>query len=156
MRGMNGKFNASNRSVFSRYHIAFPRPKEEGEEAYEEEEDRVFQISPHDGLPAQTKKSLTSLTIGFFRSPRLNIRRLRARCAPFEEKLGRRFMVTRRSSTLTRCRAASTRLKLDQSSILNPFFVSLALLDVEKEKGVSRLHADLNHEAVRQMLAVPQ
>uniref|UniRef100_A0A4W6EC14 Dedicator of cytokinesis 10 n=1 Tax=Lates calcarifer TaxID=8187 RepID=A0A4W6EC14_LATCA len=140
---------------------------------------RILQISPHDG-PAPDRKSL-DLTdhrqgeIGFAgfafrntqslptigREERLNLFSLdpdtpvsgfSTPVRPFEEKLGRRFMVTCRSLNLM-LQSCINETETGPVTNIEPFFVSLALLDVREGRKVSAdFHIDLNHEAVRQML----
>uniref|UniRef100_A0A4W6ECE1 Dedicator of cytokinesis 10 n=1 Tax=Lates calcarifer TaxID=8187 RepID=A0A4W6ECE1_LATCA len=138
---------------------------------------RILQISPHDG-PAPDRKSL-DLTdhrqgeIGFAgfafrntqslptigREERLNLFSLDpdtpvsgTPVRPFEEKLGRRFMVTCRSLNLM-LQSCINETETGPVTNIEPFFVSLALLDVREGRKVSAdFHIDLNHEAVRQML----
>uniref|UniRef100_A0A8C2XK38 Dedicator of cytokinesis 10 n=1 Tax=Cyclopterus lumpus TaxID=8103 RepID=A0A8C2XK38_CYCLU len=137
---------------------------------------RILQISPHDG-PAPDRKSLDLTdhrqgeTTSYIsesdegirsarREERLNLFSLdpdtpvfeNAAVRPFEEKLGRRFMITCRSLSLM-LQGCINESETGPVTNIEPFFVSLALLDVREGRKVSAdFHVDLNHEAVRQML----
>uniref|UniRef100_A0A665UL54 Dedicator of cytokinesis 10 n=1 Tax=Echeneis naucrates TaxID=173247 RepID=A0A665UL54_ECHNA len=132
---------------------------------------RILQISPHDA-PAPDRKSL-DLTeqrqgeTGSYisetdegirsarREERLNLFSLDPDTPvirPFEEKLGRRFMITCRSLNLM-LQSCINETETEPVTNIEPFFVSLALLDIREGRKVSAdFHVDLNHEAVRQML----
>uniref|UniRef100_A0AAQ4RS03 Dedicator of cytokinesis 10 n=1 Tax=Gasterosteus aculeatus aculeatus TaxID=481459 RepID=A0AAQ4RS03_GASAC len=134
---------------------------------------RILQISPHDG-PAPDRKSLdltdhrqgeTCWVLIFTDTQRIRSARREERLnlfsldpdtpvsvRPFEEKLGRRFMITCRSLSLM-LQGCINESETGPVTNIEPFYVSLALLDVREGRKVSAdFHVDLNHEAVRQML----
>ncbi|XP_059930242.1 dedicator of cytokinesis protein 10 isoform X7 [Gadus macrocephalus] len=71
---------------------------------------------------------------------------------PLEERLGRRLMLNCRSLGLT-LQGCLNEAEAGAMTNIEPFFVTLALLDVREGRKMSAdFHVDLNHETVRQML----
>uniref|UniRef100_A0A8C5C5Y8 Dedicator of cytokinesis 10 n=1 Tax=Gadus morhua TaxID=8049 RepID=A0A8C5C5Y8_GADMO len=71
---------------------------------------------------------------------------------PLEERLGRRLMLSCRSLGLT-LQGCLNEAEAGAMTNIEPFFVTLALLDVREGRKMSAdFHVDLNHETVRQML----
>ncbi|XP_072319395.1 dedicator of cytokinesis protein 10 isoform X2 [Eucyclogobius newberryi] len=86
------------------------------------------------------------------RSPRTEHSSSEPTVRPFEEKLGRRFMITSRSLNLM-LQGSLNEVDTEPVTNVEPFFLSLALMDIREGKKISAdFHVDLNHEAVRQML----
>ncbi|KAK7882574.1 hypothetical protein WMY93_028748 [Mugilogobius chulae] len=86
------------------------------------------------------------------RSPRSEHSSSEPNVRPFEEKLGRRFMITCRSLNLM-LQGSLNEVETEPVTNIEPFFLSLALMDIREGKKISAdFHVDLNHEAVRQML----
>uniref|UniRef100_A0A8C2HI05 Dedicator of cytokinesis 10 n=1 Tax=Cyprinus carpio TaxID=7962 RepID=A0A8C2HI05_CYPCA len=83
------------------------------------------------------------------RSPRMEFGES-ASVQPFDEKLGKRLMISCRSLNLTLQGSHMYAV----SPQIEPFFVSVSLLDIREGRKVSAdFHVDLNHEVVRQMLS---
>uniref|UniRef100_A0A4W5Q1M3 Dedicator of cytokinesis 10 n=1 Tax=Hucho hucho TaxID=62062 RepID=A0A4W5Q1M3_9TELE len=139
---------------------------------------RILQISPHDGPtpltqldrksvdltdtrqgehsgPSEERLNLFSLDpdTPVLRSPRGEHPRGEGHpVRPFEEKLGRRLMIACRSLNLT-LQGCINETETGPVTNIEPFFVTLALLDVREGRKMSAdFHVDLNHETVRQML----
>uniref|UniRef100_A0A8C1NYJ9 Dedicator of cytokinesis 10 n=1 Tax=Cyprinus carpio TaxID=7962 RepID=A0A8C1NYJ9_CYPCA len=129
---------------------------------------RILQISPPDG-PALDRKSadLSDSKQGEQSAraargeERLNLFSLdpdipfgeSASVQPFDEKLGKRLMISCRSLNLT-LQGCVNEADTEPVTNIEPFFVSVSLLDIREGRKVSAdFHVDLNHEVVRQMLS---
>ncbi|KAM9318239.1 dedicator of cytokinesis protein 10 isoform 3-T3 [Pholidichthys leucotaenia] len=113
--------------------------------ARREERLNLFSLDPDTPVCTQGSSVLRSPRSEHSSSENTSVR-------PFEEKLGRRFMVTCRSLNLM-LQGCVNESESGPVTNIEPFFVSLALLDIREGRKVSAdFHVDLNHEAVRHML----
>uniref|UniRef100_A0A671M9Z3 Dedicator of cytokinesis protein 10-like n=1 Tax=Sinocyclocheilus anshuiensis TaxID=1608454 RepID=A0A671M9Z3_9TELE len=136
---------------------------------------RILQISPPDG-PALDRKSadlsdskqgecLQSTKLRAARGEeRLNLFSLdpdipvrltagSASVQPFDEKLGKRLMISCCSLNLS-LQGCVNEADTEPVTNIEPFFVSVSLLDIREGRKVSAdFHVDLNQEVVRQMLS---
>uniref|UniRef100_A0A8C5BY13 Dedicator of cytokinesis 10 n=1 Tax=Gadus morhua TaxID=8049 RepID=A0A8C5BY13_GADMO len=132
---------------------------------------RILQITPHDGpTPDRKSQDLTDHRQGRPRTSCGELTQTGGRtidevlrspqaaggeagsARPLEERLGRRLMLSCRSLGLT-LQGCLNEAEAGAMTNIEPFFVTLALLDVREGRKMSAdFHVDLNHETVRQML----